>query len=389
MTNRRSLGFLIGGAVVLTLGAGVLVHSARLAMPPLVNTENILYQDEYRLNGAVAGDLVVVGSALTVETGASVGGDASFVGDRVTIRGAVDGDLSIAAGEIVIDNAAISGDAALIGRAVILSGSFAGSLNVSGDSVIIRDGTAIEGDVSACATKIEDERAASAEAATASGSGTIVPCAGDAVVEPLAALIALRTGETLVSAATGGALITGAVEVLLPFVLAGLTSLVVTLFPRQISRIEEAVRAEARRLGGLGIAVFILGTGLVLALIVALALLPPLGILLIPLYLIGGIALLVLVAAGWITLSLMIGDALARRLARSAARHSRPAHPPLIHAAAGSLLLSVSFALLSRLPFGEVITAFLGLIILSVGVGATLLTRLGTRPLNRVPLVQG
>ena len=154
------------------------------------------------------------------------------------------------------------------------------------------------------------------------------------------------------------------------------------MFPRQISHIEEAIRTRPRNLVSAGLATFLLLIGLSAALVLALALLPPLGLVLLPLYALLGLGLLVLTIAGLVTLSLVIGDWLVKRAARAPA-------PPLIAAAVGSLAMAIVLTVLALLPFGLIISLLSIAAVSSLGVGAALLTRMGTRPLRRSYFVQG
>ncbi|MFN8531181.1 MAG: polymer-forming cytoskeletal protein [Anaerolineae bacterium] len=371
--TRRALWIGTAAVIGVIVVASVIANAARAGQPAVLDTHNVIFTNSYQLDSQTEGDLVVVGS--TIDISGTVDGSAALIGDRVTISGVIEGDLAISAPTILLENARINGDVVLMGSHIDLGAVVNGDLLLSSDSLDVREGTTIAGEVGMCASKITDER-------------NLPPaeCSGQTIPPIVAALIAIRS--------QGGAqLPISPLEVLLGGVvfsamMAGLASLCVTLFPKQISRIEEAIRAYPRHLGGVGVATFALSIGVSAALIVLLALLPPLGVILVPVYLIAGIGLLVLVAVGWVTLSLVIGDSLARRIVRSSSV-GRRVYPPLITAALGSAGLSLLFTVLSLIPFGGVLTALLALAILSTGVGAAMFTRLGTRSLTRATFVQG
>src|SRR5690606_8726217 len=144
--------------------------------------------------------------------------------------------------------------------------------------------------------------------------------------DPFAELIALRSaalGSSPFTAAPSVA--TLALVVFGALALVGTSVLAVTFFPRHISHIEEAMRARPRNFGGVGIAVYALVIGLFFALTFLLALFPPLGLLLVPVFILLGVLLFVFFATGTITLAVMLGDWLLRRF-------SRHPQPPLVAA---------------------------------------------------------
>jgi len=211
--------------------------------------------------------------------------------------------------------------------------------------------------VSACSGNIDDQRV-----------GASQPTCLSAEFQPLAAQA--RTLVMIVLLVLG------------TLALTGMSALLVTFFPRQISHIEEAMRARPRRFGGVGIAAYGLAIGVFFALLLLLAILPPLGLLLIPVFLILSLLLFGLSVTGLVTLAVMLGDWLLRHT-------SKVPTPPLIAAVIGSILLSMGLAGIALLPFGVPISAVLFGAISSVGLGAALFTRIGTRPVGRTYFVQG
>jgi hypothetical protein len=214
-------------------------------------------------------------------------------------------------------------------------------------------------------------------------TATLADCDAVQQFAPFDTLIALRNKTLILDGAQLSAPVNALVLLVLSsLVLAGFSTLAVTMFPRQVSHIEEAIRARPRNLVGAGFATFLLIIGLSAALVLVLALLPPLGLVLLPVYALLGLGLLVLVIAGLVTLSLVIGEWLVRRATHAPA-------PPLITAAVGSLALSAVLTVLALLPFGLIISLLSVAAVSSLGVGAALFTRLGTRPLRRSVFVQG
>jgi hypothetical protein len=330
---------------------------------------------DYRLDGTVADNLVVVAGSIVLEMESRVIGDASLIADTIQLDGRVEGNLTTLGDHLTLaPGSHISGDAALVASDITLGGRVDGDVQITSDRLTIMPDAQIAGIITPCAATIRDNRI-DAPALTA--------CSDRQRFPPFDALIALRnqmnTLEAAQLAAPGSALLT---LVLGSLVLAGFSTLAVAMFPRQISRIEEAIRLRPRGLGGVGIAVFLLVFGISAALIVVLAILPPVGLLLLPIYALVGLALAALIIAGLVTLSLVIGDWVVRRISPVPA-------PPLVTASIGSLILSALLTVMALAPFGVVIGLVALLALSSVGVGAALFTRLGTRPLQRSYFVQG
>jgi hypothetical protein len=367
---RRGL-WILGAGIVLLLVVSLLARQ-QLAGRIALNGRNVIFHSNYRLADEIDGDLVVVGDSLTLESGSRVTGDVSLIGSNITVTGTVEGDLTLLGENLTFDGQ-VDGNAALMGTNVTVRGSVGGDLRVSGDRLTLAAGT-VGGLLINCAAEVFDARAA---------SGEISPCPATGEFAPFQRLIELRDiarRPPLTPAIDPGVAALGLG--LAGLGLVGFSTLVVAVFPLQISRIEDAIRARPRSLSGVGFAVFLLVIGLLAALIVALAALPPVGLLLIPVYLVAGLALGGMFAAGLVTLALVFGEWLLRRLSRADA-------PPLVMAAVGSLALALLLWLLALLPYGGLI-GLVGLAgIGSVGLGAALFTRLGTRPLRRSTFVQG
>ncbi|MCZ2094840.1 MAG: polymer-forming cytoskeletal protein [Anaerolineae bacterium] len=369
----RGRNFLVfAGAVV-----GILILALLVRQPFLQRAtpdeKNVIFES-YTLTERHAGDLAIFGGTVALDVGSRVGGSASLLGDTIAVAGAVEGDLG-AIGDTLIVNpgAQIAGNANLLGTAVTFGGTVAGDLHISAEQVTILPGARISGVVDVCAENLTDQRV-DVPAPTCINNG----------INPFAALIALR--ETSLGGSTLGArldtLATMGIAIVGMVMLTGFSVLLVTFFPRQISHIEEAMRARPRGFGGVGIAVYALAVGVFFGMILLLATIPPVGLLLIPVFLILVLALVVLTMTGLVTAVIMIGDWLLSRV-------SKFPTPPLIAAVAGSLALSVGLAAVALLPFGFAISVLLLGLFSSVGLGASLFTRIGTRPVGRTYFIQG
>ncbi|MFQ3566825.1 MAG: polymer-forming cytoskeletal protein [Aggregatilineales bacterium] len=374
--SRRSWSlFIILLAAVIAVGLLLRGWLASLSIPDF---EGVFFTSSFNLaEHRVDGDLVVVAEEIVLPAGSALDGNAALVGGFISVDGVqVSGDLTVV-GEVinVIEPTVIAGSASLLGDMILFSGTVEGDLRVTGDRLTLAPSARVNGYVYACVEKLQIQGA----------DIRVRDCDARTALAPLSALIALREEGLVLSPLLPSqvpAALLAAMFALTSLLLAALTTLTATLFPRQISLIEDAVRARPRSLAGAGLAVFLLAAGLGAGLLVLLAVLPPLGLLLLPLYAIGGLLLLVLVAAGLVTLALMLGDWLLRRI-------TRVPPPPLVAAATGSLALALAFLGLSLLPYGYVISPLLLVLVSSVGLGAALFTRLGTRSLRRSYFVQG
>jgi hypothetical protein len=127
----------------------------------------------------------------------------------------------------------------------------------------------------------------------------------------------------------------------------------------------------------------LLAVGITVALALVVVSVPPLGIILVPVYLLIALLFFGMVLTGWITITLITGDMLLRRLGRVNTL------PPLIIAAVGNISLLLVWNILALNEYGRLGGTIILILLGSVGLGATLITRMGTRPLHRRYLVQG
>ncbi len=368
MHSRRNFLIFIGMVVLVLVLALVLRNPVRERTS--FDDQNVIFQSNFDLSSVHDDNLVVFGSNLDLAPESRVAGDTSLIGDQIQIAGAVQGNLTVLGGSVTVaPGAQLQQDVNLMGTQVTFGGTVAGDLRITAEQVTLLPDAAIGGKIDVCGSKLTDERADAPH-----------PTCTDSSIDPFAALIALRQSHLapaglnllamLVVIVGGAVLLTGA------------SVLLVTFFPRQISHIEEAMRARPRGFVGVGIAVYGLEAGLFLAVILLLAVLPPLGLLLIPVFLILALLLLLLALTGLVTLTLMLGDWLLRRI-------SKLPSPPLIAAVVGSLILSALLGGIALLPFGMAINLLLLGGMSTVGLGATLFTRIGTRPLGRTYFIQG
>lgn len=353
------------GLAVLAAVIGLLalaLNAVRLRLEQPWGRGAVVVQN-YRLDQPLDDSLTVLAQSVVLGPQAQVSGSAALIGSAVYLEGAVSGDLTVLSDSITLAPAnVVSGSALLLADTVVLDGQLAGETYARGKHVTIQPGASVTGSLYVCGG-LTDNRANAAPP---------LPCDASALDQWLAWSAAPQALSAIgLAAASCGSLLVGALAVL-----------AVTLFPRRVSYMAEAVRRRARSLGQVGLALGLLTLGLGAAYLLLLAALPPVGLLLLPLLLLAAIALFLLTAAGWVTLALLAGDALLRRLARAS-------FPPLVSAAVGSAALAVIWNGLLLLPHGGWLALAALLALGVVGAGAAATTRLGTRALRESYLVQG
>lgn len=370
-TRRRWLIIVLVSAALLVMG----ILSQVVVRQPVFDGQNIALGASYRLDRAVEGDVAAFAESIELLSGSSVGGDAAFVGGRMRIDGEVNGSLTAVGDQIRFGpEALIRGDATLLVREVILDGQIDGVINIRGERLEIAPDARFERQVYACTSALLDARSDAPALLSCEDSAAFSSLDSGEIV-PLLDLISQPGGaETLVTnivfSTIGG------------LTLACLSILAVVVFPRQISHMEEAVRTNPRNLGAIGFMILLLALGITAAYIVLLALLPPLGVALLPLFMAAALVVGAMLLAGWVTIALRTGDFLIRRFASATL-------PPLVAAVAGSLVLAGVWSILALIPFGGLLALLAWLVPASIGLGAVALTRVGTRSARRSYFVQG
>lgn len=371
MSNARKF-LLIIAIVVVVIMVGNAV-SRRVVQNVTSGEGEIALTDSYTLDSNLSEDLFVIADSAHLTAASQVVGDVALVGrSRASLEGDVNGDVVVMGGELALgQDAQITGQAAFIGNQVTLAGTVKGDLSVLADTLTILPGAQLPDKLELCASHIVDER---------SDSAPLANCGA----EELAGWQSLRDGRLVTDTLGAGGFSTGGLLLGIGFTLAmtALAGVVVTIFPRAFSYMTQAVRLVPRRLAGVGCLTLLLVPGVGAALLLALALLPPLGLLLLPIMCLLTIPLLLCFVAGWLTMALLVGDGVLRRFAR----HSSP---PITTIMVGSFTLLVVWLLATALPYGSLIGVGLMLLIGVVGLGAALVTRLGTKPPTRRHFVQG
>jgi cytoskeletal protein CcmA (bactofilin family) len=336
---------------------------------PLVDSEHVIFTpgETYHLTSLVENPLVVLAHGVLLDTDSRIAGDSAFIGETVTAAGQVNGDITLM-GDNVAVSGHVTGDASLIGSLIVVDGQVDGDMTVVGERLSIAQEARINGKVVACVDSLTDART----------EGRVEPCGNSE------AFSAVNTGLKFDQALWGAGFSTVALVVsgFMSLVLSGVGALAVAVFPRQFSTIEEAILTGPRRVAQTGFLAFLLAIGITVGVLVVLAAVPPLGMVLLPVFLIAAIVFLGMTMTGWVTVALIIGNWLLRRSTRAIV-------PPLIAAVVGSVLLFLLWHVVSLAPFGIVAVLLAMAVLGSIGLGAALRTRMGTRSVGRRYFVQG
>lgn len=271
-----------------------------------------------------SGDQVVVARDIALAPDSSVDGDITLMGSQVTVRGRVTGDVTVVADRFVLgDEADISGDL------VVCAKEFQ------------------RGAVASVGGKIKEECARSSRVSIAN--------AVDSGWSNWRSSFWFRLGTAL-----GGALFFGALSALLTAVL-----------PRPLARMAASIYRAPAVAGGVGCLTILLALGV--SAIYGLSLLLVLPVVLLPIVLLGWLVLGLLALLGWVALAQPTGVYVLQRLGLER-------QPPMLTAGVGGIVLALLLRVWGIFWFTAWIGLVIGAALASVGLGAVILTRAGSRP---------
>jgi hypothetical protein len=276
------------------------------------------------------GDLGVVGGVATVEEGATVNGDVMVAGGTLRVAGRINGDIAVFGGAVTLESSAyVAGDLVNIGGSVQRS---AGAV-VTGE---VREGGDFDFPMAPGPMFFPGM-----ERFTLGPEVSMQQSPGQWL-----ALTLLRMIRT----------------VIMILALAALALVVALFWPKGIERLGQTAMHQPVLVFLVGLLSWVVGVGLVVVLAVTICL--------IPVALLVGLALLVAALLSWVMAGWLVGRKL---LAVLNLRNATV----VVEAAVGTLLLAVVYFLVGIIPCTEFI---FGLLIVSLGLGAIVLTRFGTRP---------
>jgi hypothetical protein len=358
MPKRRVLLVFMVIVVVVSLLLASTLRSLSAGVP---RNDEVVFADHAFVLNEERDELVVFGqSAIHLEAGSRIVGNGALVslnGEPVRVDGAITGDLTIFGSAITLGpDSTVSGNVTLVGDQIVAEGQIGGNAVFAATAVRLAPTAVIAGQVSICrlaVSDVNDGRAVPSELSTCAPS--FLPS-----ISPTFLLF------------FGG---------LASLAFTGLSALSVTIFPRQVAQMEDAIRRRPRKLIGLGLATLALAAGITASLLIILSLLPTLGLILTPVYLILAMGLFMSVLAGGITVSSIVGDWLLQQFRWSA--------PPIITAFVGGLTLMLPLLLLQALSVVSVIPLIVLTALGVLALGAAVETRMGTRSAPQRHFVQG
>jgi hypothetical protein len=286
--------------------------------------DQVIFGQNYTLKSGdtLNGSLLAFGGEITIEEGALVDGDVIGFGTEMNIDGEVDGSVIVIGSSISLDSTAVvQGDLIAPGTA----------LYRSSDAII-------NGDV-----------------ITETGPFNIaIPDVRFFRIQPSLPTPQLyQIGERVMT------------SFIWAFIFTALATVAIALSTERVEKISKAVVAQPISTGGLGLAVLIVFPFLMLLLtLFSFFLLTPLTILAL-------VALAFAVAFGWIA----IGFELGKRISKAFKQDWMPA----MEVAVGAFILTLVLGLFRATPCIGWISWPVGMIVASIGLGAVLMTRLGTR----------
>ncbi|MEW6580481.1 MAG: polymer-forming cytoskeletal protein [Chloroflexota bacterium] len=279
------------------------------------------------------------------------------------------GDQVILAGTIVLEaGSVVDGDITLMGEKVTLNGEVRGEAIAVADRLTVGEGAHITGDLTVCAKNLERSDVARIDGQVREecnqGGRASVANAINSGWESWRSSTLFRMGAVIT-----GSLFFGA-----------LSALLTAILPRPLVRMSESIYRAPVVAGGVGILTMLAAIGLTVVYGVSLLLILPLVLL--PLVIIAWLVIGALSVLGWVALAGPFGVALLRRAGLEG-------QPCMVAAAIGGVALSLLLRVWSVFWFtawiGLLATALLG----AIGLGAVLLTRVGTRPYPRRDAVPG
>lgn len=285
------------------------------------------------------GDLGVIGGQAVIQEGAAVNGDVMVTGGMLTVAGRINGDIALFGGAVTLQPTAyVAGDLV----------SFGGSVQRS-PGVVVKGETREGGEADGFSLPFSWR---------APGIGGFAPERGFMQQQtPGQWLLAM-----LWRAVRAGVMI---------LALAALALIVALLWPRGIQQLGATVTRQPALVMLGGLLSWVVGLGLVGVLAITFCLLPVAIAL--------ALALLVAVLLSWVVAGWLVGRSLLSMLKLQSPTVA-------LEAVAGTLLLAIVYFLVGIIPCTEFI---FGLLIASLGLGALVLTRFGTRPYPLVPAVSG
>ncbi|MBN1564618.1 MAG: polymer-forming cytoskeletal protein [Anaerolineae bacterium] len=273
------------------------------------------------------GDQVVLAADIELESESQIAGDVTLTSNDITLNGTITGDVVA-----VSDKMIVGADAHITGDLVVCAKDFQ-----------LSDQAQIDG-------KVKEE---CTDSGTVSAANVI-----ESVWKSWRDSSLFRISSVFV-----GSLLFGA--------LAALSALA---FPVPLVRMSESVQRSPVRAGGIGFLTILVAVGLTVVYVISLLLVLP--IVLLPFVMVGWFVVILFSLLGWVALAVPLGIYLMRMVGMDR-------QPRMVAAAVGGIVLGLLLRLWSIFWFTAWIGVLATIILGSIGLGAVILTHVGTKPYPR------
>ncbi len=273
----------------------------------------------------------------------------------------LDGDLTVFGGVVTIEmGAVVSGDVIAFGSVINIDGTIEGDLSMYGGTLTLEANAVIEGNLSSASSYIEQAPDAVIEGDFTQGIS--IPWTELNLTNIPLPQVVTSTSSKISSVITNIAEFFG-------FLLAAvaLGALLILITPKSIDVMNQALMSkpwEILAYGALTTAAMLVG-GVLLSLTICM----------IPVVALVGLAFLLAVLAGWLTLGIQLGKLIETGIFRTSWH-------PVLTAALGNAVLFILARALGEIPcLGTILVIFAALF----GLGMAVVTLFGTSPYPRVP----
>lgn len=312
------------------------------------------------------GDKVIFGSSYTLESGETLDGSLLVFGGNVTLQ----------------EDSTVAGDVTMLGGSVVIHGTVEGNVSVLGGALQLTSTSVVEGDVASVGGSLDRDPGAEIQGESVSGfefrqDGNIITIPGLPKFEfgepgrpPIIDFEPPPPAREGFAGWLAYTFIRGFSAVALAALMAFLGVLLVALAPRPTERVAQTARENAGVAFGVGCLTQVLAIPVFVLLAITICLLP--------LALIGLLALIVGWVFGWLVLGWLIGQ---RALKAIRSPNTVERSSSILEMVVGVVALTLAWQLPSIIPcIGWAISALIGIVAGSIGLGAVILTRFGSRP---------
>ncbi|MDT8305713.1 MAG: polymer-forming cytoskeletal protein [Anaerolineae bacterium] len=299
---------------------------------------------------------------------------------HVMAGGQVNGKVTVFNGDVIVDGI-ITGDLTVFDGDVSVNGIVNGNLVIFRGDLVLTDEARVEGDCFVGGA-ISDESGAASCASVGTRFLENMPIPPGIPGRP--EIPSVEVPRRAVSPI--GRFFTGLSEAVGRSLLMGILALVITaVFPRHLQQVGQTVRARPAASGAVGFLTAVAVPSLLVLMLVVLAI-TCIGLLLFPAVFLLALVPIAALLLGWVAVGERFGSWLVRMV--KLAQRSL-----VVTAALGTAVLTLALGLLTLVPpfsiGGGFVVWLIGLMLASVGLGAAVLTRLGTQPYPPASVLPG